>query len=114
MGTAICAICDFAERGVQLSAAELAEYNASKRGRRGDVSFLRVPPPEEIADAAPFTLRSLGGAVLKAMALTLPKKVKAESTKAAERKKRGRLFEHIDLEKSLGSMQDIDEALKPK
>lgn len=114
MGTAVCAVCDFAERGVQLSEAQLAEYNASKRGRRGDVSFLRVPPPEEIADAAPFTLRSLGGAVLKAVGLTLPKQAKAESTKAAERKKRGRLFENVDLGKSLGSMQDIDEALKPK
>jgi hypothetical protein len=107
-------MCDFAERGIQLTGEQLAEYNASKRGRRGDVSFLRVPPPEEIADAAPFTLRSLGGAVMKAMGLTLPKKEKGESTKAAERKRRGRLFEHIDLEKSLGSMQEIDEQLKPK
>lgn len=114
MGTAVCVICDFAHRGIQLTDKQLAEYNASKRGRRGDVSFLRVPPPEEITAAAKFTLRSLGGSVMKAMGLTTPKKEKAESSKAAERKKRGRLFEHIDLEKSLGSMEEIDTALKPK
>lgn len=113
MGTATCAVCDMAVNGIKLTEAQLAEYNASKMGRRGDVSFLHVPQPHEIADAVKFTLRSLGGPVLKAFGLELPKQPKPESVKAAERKRRGRLFENQDLQ-SLGSMQDIDAALKPK
>lgn len=106
-------VCQAAHEGRQLTEEQLAAYNASKLGRRGDVSFVRVPPPEEIKDFIPFTLRSLGGGLLRAIGLPKLAEAIPESKKTAIRKGRGRLFEQVDLT-AIGSMEQLDAQLKPK
>lgn len=108
----MCAVCQAAHDGIQLTEEQLAAYNASKEGRRGSVSFLRIPPPDELKDFIPFTLRSLGGGLLRAIGLAKAEETVPESVKTARRKGRGRLFENQDI--GIGSMEEIDTQLKPK
>lgn len=109
-----CYVCQKAFEGHKLTEEELARYNASKYGRRGAVSFLRVPPPEEVSWSKRFSFSSMGSALSRAIGITKPAVPPLKSTQAAMRKKRGRLFENIDLNDEhtgIGSMEAIDSAL---
>ena len=117
MRHATCAVCALALEGIRTSEEKLAEYNASKGGRRGDVSFLRVPQPGEDNDEQPFSLRSLGSGVAKAFGFPKIKTAELESVKTSKKKRRKPLFETADQPvdaAGIGSMAEIDEALKPK
>jgi len=116
IGHAVCAICARSLEGIPVPAQNLAEYRASKGGRRGDVSFVRVPQPQE-GDAEPFSLRSLGSGIARAVGFAKPEVQELESVKTSKKKRRKPIFQMPDEDlkaENIGSMLDIDEALKPK
>lgn len=109
IGKAICELCQRSMNGEPLTEEAIRQYEAQKMGR-ADVSLVVVPTyPEE---AKKFSLRMMASDLLNALGLPKEDKKKSlGSVKVAKEKRRGRLLENINLE-SLGSMQEVDAALK--
>lgn len=101
---ALCEMCRRVEAGEPVSLEAMKEYEASKLGR-ADVSLLRLDEPKT---GAKFTLRSMGGEILQALKQALPQKPKPKSKEISDEKRRGRLFEQVDL----GAMEKVDKQLK--
>jgi hypothetical protein len=110
-------ICQYAEEGVPMSEEAINAYRASKMGRT-DVGLIVVPDegPKVLGNfTKKFSLRSLGGGILTVVGNYVlgkpPNEAKAqESVKLAKAKRRGRLFENVDL----GSIEEVDKKLKGK
>ena len=105
---ALCALCERSERGEIVSPEAIRDYKMSKAGKV-DVSYLVVPDntPKALG-IKKFSLQSLGGQILRAVGLPQGVEAVKESVKISREKKRPRLFSNVDL----GSMSEIDEALK--
>jgi hypothetical protein len=112
---ALCVVCQYAEEGKVMTEEQINMYRASKMGR-SQVGLIVVPDEGPKVLGIPkkkFTLRSLGNGILSAIGSFAlgqpPNENKAqESVKIAKAKRRGRLFEHVDL----GSMNEVDGKLK--
>ncbi|MDE2099983.1 MAG: hypothetical protein KGL39_22205 [Patescibacteria group bacterium] len=125
---ALCAICDAAERGVPLPVEFLREYEASKLSK-ADVGSLNLPA-EPSLEGVGFTKRKMrfatvAGELIRAAGrfalgqqTTEEKRAQQPSAKLAKEKRRPRLFSkplsELEQKSSLGTMQDIDNQLKPK
>ena len=96
-----------------LPADAIEMYNLSKRGQR-EIAMVNVSDDAMEAGGAKFTLRSLGGAIAQAVGFTKTEEKPLESVKVAKQKRRGRLFDSVDLDKmtAMGSMQEVDTQLE--
>lgn len=120
---ALCEICRRVENGEPLNDDMIRNYRLAKASRV-DVSVLTLPEEDPLrAHGIPrkrFSLASMAGELVRAIGkfkiTTVPKiqenpdKTKA-SVAVAKSKRRGRLFENVDL---IGSMEEVDKKLKPK
>lgn len=106
IGKALCELCRRALDGEKLTPDAIQQYKLGKQGRTG-VSMI-VLADEPPATVKRFTLRSMGGEILKAIGLT-PKQdetAKLPSVAASKAKRSGRLFEHVD---DLGSIEEFEQ-----
>ena len=93
-----------------MTAEAIEMYNRSKQGMRS-VSMVTVDDTVSFGDEK-FTLRSLGGSIAHALGFAKKDVEPLQSVKVAKGKKRGRLFEGVDLENGIGSMESVDAALE--
>ncbi len=104
-----CEICRRVLEGEVLTEEAIRAYQIGKQDK-ANVSLLDLK--EHVpAQAKRFSLRSLTGDFLKAFKFVkpdLPTEETVPSMKVSKSKRRGRLFEHVEI----GSMTEVDEALK--
>lgn len=93
--------------GEPITEQSIKEYELAKLGKANVTLLdLSVELPEEVKK---FSLRTMVGEFLGAVGfLKKPKEEEPKSQKVAKQKRRGRLFENVQL----GSMTEIDERLK--
>jgi hypothetical protein len=95
MNRALCELCRRTEAGETIPADVLRDYKLSK-GKHVNVSMLLLPE-ETSATRKKFSFRSMMGEVLEALGVKQPEKVPEASKVIARQKKRGRLFENVDI-----------------
>lgn len=107
---ATCELCRRVLAGEVLTEEAIRAYQIGKQDK-ANVTLLdlsdKIP-----AQARKFSLRSLGSGFLrayKAVKAPPPTEETVPSMKTARSKRRGRLFESV----TLGSMEEVDEKLKP-
>ena len=105
---AMCELCRRVETGEPLTDDVIRAYKMAKRDRV-DVALCELPDVPPKTPIKKFTLRSMGGDILRALGVKRPV-VTTRSQEIAKEKRKGRLFEGIDL----GSMEQIDKLSKPK
>lgn len=109
ISSSLCAMCEMILSGKPIPEETLKQYMLSKQ-TKVDVSMLLLEEEDSKDFKAKFSLRSMGGGIIRALGFAKPKTEEPASMKVARGKKRPRLFENVDLGDS--SMEAVDAALK--
>lgn len=112
LGKVVCELCRRVENGEPLTPEAIRQYRESKMGVMG-VTMINVPPPE---DRGPQInpVRSMGNGFMRALGFDKTS-APTQAEIVVQEKQRGRLFEEVDLEKtlgdgeSLGTMQEMNQ-----
>lgn len=126
MGTAMCEICRRALNDEPISEDLVQQYQAGK-GARSNVSLFVVPEPKidgltekqrkfRLAGTAEGMLAAIGR-FASGFKETVAEKAKKVSVQVAKGKRRGRLFENVDVDENssgegLGNISELDAQLE--
>lgn len=109
LGSVTCAVCAAALEAKMLTPDAMDMYNRSKGGMRNVSMLVMENDPTVLGEK--FSLRTMGGALVRALGFAKEKPDDLESVKVARGKARKRLFEDVDLDEGMGSMEQIDAVL---
>lgn len=109
LGGVTCAICAAALEAKMMTPEAIDMYNRSKGGMR-NVSML-VVADDATQTGDKFSLRTMGGSLIRALGFGKEPIEELESVRVAKGKSRKRLFDDVDLEEGMGSMEQVDAAL---
>lgn len=96
IGSALCEMCRRVENGEPITEDLIKSYEIGKLGRE-NVSML-VLKDETPKALGKFSLRSMGGDIMHVLGLKkIPKDKDLKSAEIAKSKRRGRLFQNVQL-----------------